>query len=80
MTTTKPDRSDGSMPWFCALSTMGCRNSEYTYIRNAFDYPFSNGFTESFNSAAKSLKRDAFGNFHNFRTRILHCSNFYPYN
>ena len=47
------------------------------YILNAFDCPFSNGFTEGCNNAIKTLKRIAFGfrNFHNFRTRILLAAN-----
>ena len=51
------------------------------YILNAFDCHFSNGSTEGINNATKTLKRAAFGfrNFHNFRARILHCSNLYPY-
>jgi len=43
------------------------------YILNAFDCPYSNGFTEGVNNKIKVLKRIAFGyrNFRNFRTRIL---------
>lgn len=43
------------------------------YILNAFDCPYSNGFTEGCNNKIKVLKRIAFGyrNFHNFRFRIL---------
>ena len=43
------------------------------YILNAFDCPYSNGFTEGCNNAIKVLKRIAFGyrSFHNFRRRIL---------
>ena len=45
------------------------------YILNAFDCPYSNGFTEGVNNKIKVIKRIAFGyrNFRNFRTRIL-CS------
>lgn len=44
-----------------------------SYILNAFDCPYSNGFTEGVNNKIKVLKRIAFGyrNFRNFRTRIL---------
>jgi transposase len=47
------------------------------YILNAFDCPYSNGFTESCNNGIKTLKRIAFGfrNFHNFRARILLSAN-----
>ncbi|MBR2924476.1 MAG: transposase [Clostridia bacterium] len=40
---------------------------------NAFDCPYSNGFTEGCNNKIKVLKRIAFGyrSFHNFRSRIL---------
>ena len=43
------------------------------YILNAFDCPYSNGFTEGCNNKIKVLKRIAFGyrSFHNFRSRIL---------
>ena len=68
-----------NLPEFSSCLRM-LRNWE-VYILNAFDCPFSNGFTEGINNATKTLKRAAFGfrNFHNFRTRILHCSNLYPY-
>ena len=51
------------------------------YILNAFDFPYSNGFTEGCNNAIKTLKRIAFGfrNFSNFRARILLAANRYPY-
>lgn len=43
------------------------------YILNAFDCPYSNGFTEGCNNSIKVLKRIAYGyrSFHNFRRRIL---------
>lgn len=43
------------------------------YILNAFDCPYSNGFTEGTNNAIKVIKRNAFGyrNFMNFRNRIF---------
>ncbi|NCU27397.1 ISL3 family transposase, partial [Candidatus Nomurabacteria bacterium] len=43
------------------------------YILNAFDCPYSNGFTEGVNNKIKVLKRIAFGyrSFRNFRIRIL---------
>lgn len=43
------------------------------YILNAFDYPYSNGYTEGINNKIKVLKRIAFGfrNFENFRKRIF---------
>ncbi len=66
--------------------TMECRVSEQTviqfmsfcsknwkpYILNAFDCPYSNGFTEGSNNKIKVLKHIAFGyrSFHNFRSRI----------
>ena len=59
------------IPEFDACITM-LRNWE-PYILNAFDCPYSNGFTEGCNNAIKVIKRVAFGyrSFHNFRTRIL---------
>ena len=46
------------------------------YILNAFDIHLSNGFTEGYNNAIKTLKRLAFsfGNFSTFRARILIAS------
>ena len=46
------------------------------YILNAFDYPYTNGYTEGCNNKTKVLKRICFGvrNFARFRNRILHCS------
>ena len=46
------------------------------YILNAFDYPYTNGFTEGCNNKTKVLKRVCFGvrNFSRFRNRILHCA------
>ena len=43
------------------------------YILNAFDCPYTNGYTEGTNNAIKVIKRDAFGyrNFDNFRNRIF---------
>lgn len=43
------------------------------YILNAFDCPYTNGFTEGTNNAIKVIKRNAFGyrNFTNFRNRIF---------
>ena len=43
------------------------------YILNAFDCPYTNGFTEGTNNAIKVIKRNAFGyrNFKNFRNRIF---------
>ena len=43
------------------------------YILNAFDCPYSNGFTEGCNNTIKALKRIAYGyrSFRNFRARIL---------
>ena len=59
------------IPEFTACLTM-LRNWE-PYILNAFDCPYTNGFTEGCNNTIKVLKRIAFGyrNFQNFRTRIL---------
>jgi transposase len=61
-----------------------CRNmlsSWKPYILNAFDVPYSNGFTEGCNNASKVLKRLAFGFrcFANFRKRILLAAPSYPY-
>ena len=46
------------------------------YILNAFDVPYSNGYTEGCNDKTKVLKRGCFGvqNFDTFRNRILHCA------
>ena len=43
------------------------------YILNAFDCPYTNGYTEGINNAIKVIKRNAFGyrNFDNFRNRIF---------
>lgn len=43
------------------------------YILNAFDCPYSNGFTEGCNNKIKVIKRNGYGfrNFKNFRNRIL---------
>ena len=59
---------------FSACMTM-LKNWE-PYILNAFDCPYSNGFTEGINNKIKVLKRIAFGyrSFRNFRTRILCCN------
>ena len=59
------------LPEFQACMTM-LKNWE-PYILNAFDCPYSNGFTEGVNNKIKVLKRIAFGyrSFKNFRTRIL---------
>ena len=45
-----------------------------SYILNAYDYKYSNGFTEGINNKIKVLKRVGFGyrNFDNLRRRILH--------
>ncbi len=59
---------------FTACLTM-LKNWE-PFILNAFDCPYSNGFTEGVNNKIKVLKRIAFGyrSFRNFRTRILCCN------
>ena len=56
---------------FNACLTMLTNWSEY--ILNAFDHPYSNGFTEGTNNKIKVIKRNAYGyrNFENFRNRIL---------
>ena len=43
------------------------------YILNAFDCPYSNGYTEGTNNKIKVIKRNAYGyrNFENFRNRIF---------
>ncbi len=60
-----------SIPEFNTCLTM-LQNWE-PYILNAFDCPYSNGFTEGVNNTVKVLKRIAYGyrNFRNFRARIL---------
>ncbi len=47
------------------------------YILNAFDCPYSNGFTEGCNTTIKTIKRIAYGyrSFSNFRARILSTLN-----
>ena len=42
-------------------------------ILNAFDCPYSNGYTEGTNNKIKVIKRNAYGyrNFENFRNRIF---------
>ena len=59
------------IPAFDACLTM-LKNWE-PYILNAFDCPYTNGFTEGCNNTIKVIKRVAYGyrNFHNFRRRIL---------
>ena len=59
------------LPEFKACLTM-LKNWEI-YILNAFDVPYSNGFTEGVNNTIKVLKRVAYGyrSFENFRRRIL---------
>ena len=59
------------LPEFDACLTM-LQNWE-PYILNAFDCPYSNGFTEGVNNTIKVIKRVAYGyrNFRNFRARIL---------
>lgn len=56
---------------FNACLTMLRNWSEY--ILNAFDCPYTNGYTEGTNNAIKVIKRNAFGyrNFRNFRNRIF---------
>ena len=46
------------------------------YILNAFDVPYTNGFTEGCNNKTKVLKRACYGvrNFSRFRNRILHSA------
>lgn len=46
------------------------------YILNAFDCPYTNGFTEGCNNKTKVLKRVCYGvrRFTRFRNRILHCN------
>ena len=47
-----------------------------SYILNAFDVPYTNGYTEGCNNKTKVLKRVCYGtrNFARFRNRILHCA------
>lgn len=56
---------------FSACITM--LNNWSKYILNAFDCPYTNGYTEGTNNAIKVIKRTAFGycNFYNFRNRIF---------
>ena len=46
------------------------------YILNAFDVPYTNGYTEGCNNKTKVLKRVCYGvrNFARFRNRILHSA------
>lgn len=46
------------------------------YILNAFDVPYTNGFTEGCNNKTKVLKRVCYGmtNFSRLKNRILHCA------
>jgi transposase len=46
------------------------------YILNAFECPYTNGYTEGTNNKIKVIKRNAYGfrNFKNFRNRILLAS------
>ena len=43
------------------------------YILNAFECPYSNGFTKGSNNKIKIIKRNGYGflNFENFRNKIL---------
>ena len=43
------------------------------FILNAFECPYTNGFTEGTNNKIKVIKRNAYGyrNFNNFRNRIM---------
>lgn len=61
----------GQLSEFNACLTMLGNWSKY--ILNAFDCPYSNGYTEGTNNAIKVIKRNAFGyrNFENFRNRIF---------
>ena len=67
-----------AIPEFNACARM-LRNWK-PYILNAFDFLYSNGFTEGCNNAIKTLKRVAFGfrDFSNFRARILLAADHYP--
>lgn len=60
-----------NIPEFSSCLTM-LQNWE-RYILNAFECPYSNGFTEGCNTTVKTLKRIAYGyrSFANFRARIL---------
>ena len=63
------------LPEFAPCLTM--LNNWEPFILNAFDCPYSNGFTEGVNNKIKVLKRIAFGyrSFRNFRIRILCTTN-----
>ena len=65
---------DNELKEFNATLTMLANWSKY--ILNAFDCPYSNGFTEGTNNKIKVIKRNAYGfrNFENFRNRILMTS------
>ncbi len=60
-----------NLPEFRPCLTMLANWSKY--ILNAFDCPYSNGYTEGTNNAIKVIKRNAYGyrNFDNFRNRIF---------
>lgn len=63
------------LPEYKACVTM--LTNWHSYILNAFDCPYSNGFTEGCNNTIKVIKRTAYGyrNFDNFRNRILMVMN-----
>lgn len=65
---------NAELPEFRACTT--AMHNWSKYILNAFDCPYTNGFTEGCNNKTKVLKRVCFGvrNFARFRNRILHCA------
>ena len=69
-----PENRYSELKEFNATLTMLANWSKY--ILNAFDCPYSNGFTEGTNNKIKVIKRNAYGlrNFENFRNRILMTS------
>ncbi|MEG2542237.1 MAG: transposase [Christensenellaceae bacterium] len=58
---------------FISITTWAAKKNWSHYILNAFDCPYSNGFTKGINNTVKVIKRVAYGylSFDNFRRRIL---------
>jgi len=63
-------QASGLKEFYACLTMLGNWSK---YILNAFDCPYTNGYTEGTNNAIKVIKRNAFGyrNFDNFRNRIF---------
>lgn len=83
MKSTNREEAAKRLRFFC-LAAQSSQLSEFNacltmlgnwskYILNAFECPYTNGYTEGTNNAIKVIKRNAFGyrNFDNFRNRIF---------